>query len=82
MFTDTTGTEQRILPSRQDKNGAFLIDRSPTYFEPLLNYLRHGQIILDTNVNAAGMFITNFIIYFISYMKFFDLNCSSNTNCF
>lgn len=65
MFTDTTDTEQRILPSRQDKNGAFLIDRSPTYFEPLLNYLRHGQIILDTNVNAAGMLITNFIIYFI-----------------
>ncbi|XP_017752693.1 PREDICTED: BTB/POZ domain-containing protein KCTD9 isoform X3 [Eufriesea mexicana] len=55
MFTDTTGTEQRILPSRQDKNGAFLIDRSPTYFEPLLNYLRHGQIILDANVNAAGV---------------------------
>ena len=65
MFTDTTGTEQRILPSRQDKNGAFLIDRSPTYFEPLLNYLRHGQIILDTNVNAAGMLTTNFVIYFI-----------------
>lgn len=55
MFTDATDTEQRILPSRQDKNGAFLIDRSPTYFEPLLNYLRHGQIILDTNVNAAGV---------------------------
>ncbi|CAL7938689.1 unnamed protein product [Xylocopa violacea] len=55
MFTDTTGTEQRILPSKQDKNGAFLIDRSPTYFEPLLNYLRHGQIILDANVNAAGV---------------------------
>ncbi|XP_017790518.1 PREDICTED: BTB/POZ domain-containing protein KCTD9 isoform X2 [Habropoda laboriosa] len=55
MFTDTGSTEQRILPSRQDKNGAFLIDRSPTYFEPLLNYLRHGQIILDANVNAAGI---------------------------
>ncbi|XP_071871323.1 BTB/POZ domain-containing protein KCTD9 isoform X1 [Bombus fervidus] len=55
MFTDATDTEQRILPSRQDKNGAFLIDRSPTYFEPLLNYLRHGQIILDANVNAAGV---------------------------
>ncbi|CAK9811551.1 BTB/POZ domain-containing protein KCTD9 [Anthophora plagiata] len=55
MFTDTGGTEQRILPSRQDKNDAFLIDRSPTYFEPLLNYLRHGQIILDANVNAAGV---------------------------
>lgn len=55
MFTDATDTEQRILPSRQDKNGAFLIDRSPTYFEPLLNYLRHGQIILDANVNATGV---------------------------
>lgn len=55
MFTDATDTGQRILPSRQDKNGAFLIDRSPTYFEPLLNYLRHGQMILDSNVNAAGM---------------------------
>ncbi|XP_043514576.1 BTB/POZ domain-containing protein KCTD9 isoform X1 [Frieseomelitta varia] len=55
MFTDATDTGQRILPSRQDKNGAFLIDRSPTYFEPLLNYLRHGQIILDSNVNAAGV---------------------------
>ncbi|XP_017887154.1 BTB/POZ domain-containing protein KCTD9 isoform X1 [Ceratina calcarata] len=55
MFTDATGTEQRILPSRQDKNGAFLIDRSPMYFEPLLNYLRLGQMILDANVNTAGV---------------------------
>ena len=55
MFTETTGSEQRILPSRQDPNGGFLIDRSPTYFEPLLNYLRHGEIILDANVNAAGV---------------------------
>lgn len=55
MFTEITNSEQRILPSRQDENGAFLIDRSPTYFEPLLNYLRHGQIILDANVNAAGI---------------------------
>ncbi|XP_076182764.1 BTB/POZ domain-containing protein KCTD9 isoform X2 [Ptiloglossa arizonensis] len=55
MFTEITNSEQRILPSRQDENGAFLIDRSPTYFEPLLNYLRHGQIILDANVNAAGV---------------------------
>ncbi|XP_076249793.1 BTB/POZ domain-containing protein KCTD9 isoform X2 [Calliopsis andreniformis] len=55
MFTESTHSEQRIVPSRQDKNGAYLIDRSPTYFEPLLNYLRHGQIILDSNVNAAGV---------------------------
>ncbi|XP_054009386.1 BTB/POZ domain-containing protein KCTD9 isoform X2 [Hylaeus anthracinus] len=55
MFTESTDNEQRILPSRQDEMGAFLIDRSPTYFEPLLNYLRHGQMTLDANVNPSGV---------------------------
>lgn len=55
MFTESEDSmEWRIQPSKQDDNGAFLIDRSPTYFEPLLNYLRHGQLILDSNLNAAG----------------------------
>lgn len=54
MFTQGDDTQWRIQPSERDKNGAFLIDRSPTYFEPLLNYLRHGQLILDPNINAAG----------------------------
>ncbi|KYN38924.1 BTB/POZ domain-containing protein KCTD9 [Trachymyrmex septentrionalis] len=55
MFTETGYSEHAIQPSRQDHSGAYLIDRSPTYFEPLLNYLRHGQIILDSNVNVAGV---------------------------
>ncbi|XP_034188086.1 uncharacterized protein LOC117607925 isoform X2 [Osmia lignaria lignaria] len=55
MFIDTACNEQRMVPSRQDQNGAFLIDRSPTYFEPLLNYLRYGEIILDANVNVKGV---------------------------
>ncbi|XP_012259917.2 BTB/POZ domain-containing protein KCTD9 isoform X1 [Athalia rosae] len=55
MFTQGEDTEWRIQPSERDENGAFLIDRSPTYFEPLLNYLRHGQLILDSNINAAGV---------------------------
>ncbi|KAG7201032.1 hypothetical protein KM043_003383 [Ampulex compressa] len=55
MFTESENSEQCIQPSRQDHNGAYLIDRSPTYFEPLLNYLRHGQMIIDANVNAAGV---------------------------
>lgn len=37
-----------------DPTGAFLIDRSPVYFEPILNYLRHGQLILDNGVNPEG----------------------------
>lgn len=41
--------------STVDENGAYLIDRSPNYFEPILNYLRHGQLILDKNVNAEGL---------------------------
>ncbi|XP_043267878.1 BTB/POZ domain-containing protein KCTD9 isoform X2 [Venturia canescens] len=56
MFTEgEDSTAWRIQPSKRDDNGAFLIDRSPTYFEPLLNYLRHGQLILDSNINAAGV---------------------------
>ncbi|XP_015585422.1 BTB/POZ domain-containing protein KCTD9 isoform X2 [Cephus cinctus] len=55
MFTWSEDSEWKIQPSKQDHTGAFLIDRSPMYFEPLLNYLRHGQLILDTNLNAAGV---------------------------
>lgn len=56
MFTEATDAEHAIQPSRQDHKGAYLIDRSPTYFEPLLNYLRHDQVILDSNVNIAGIY--------------------------
>nr|KAG5711402.1 hypothetical protein BaRGS_025829 [Batillaria attramentaria] len=41
--------------SSVDETGAYLIDRSPLYFEPILNYLRHGQLILDKAVNAKGV---------------------------
>ncbi|KAJ8686969.1 hypothetical protein QAD02_022763, partial [Eretmocerus hayati] len=55
MFTGNDGNEWRILPSKIDRNGAYMIDRSPTYFEPLLNYLRHGQLIIDPSLNPAGI---------------------------
>ncbi|XP_063834737.1 BTB/POZ domain-containing protein KCTD9 [Ostrinia nubilalis] len=42
-------------PSVTDSVGAYLIDRSPEYFEPILNYLRHGDVILDKHVNPRGV---------------------------
>ncbi|KAM3960637.1 BTB/POZ domain-containing protein KCTD9 [Aphomia sociella] len=42
-------------PSATDGTGAYLIDRSPKYFEPILNYLRHGEVILDKHVNPRGV---------------------------
>lgn len=47
--------EYMFTPSSTDKNGAFLIDRSPTYFEPILNYLRCGQLVYDKHVNPEGI---------------------------
>lgn len=44
-----------FTPSSIDKNGAYLIDRSPTYFESILNYLRCGQLVYDKNVNPEGI---------------------------
>ncbi|XP_041985179.1 BTB/POZ domain-containing protein KCTD9 [Aricia agestis] len=44
-----------LNPSPTDSKGAYLIDRSPEYFEPILNYLRHGEVILDKNINPKGV---------------------------
>lgn len=41
--------------SAVDETGAYLIDRSPLYFEPILNYLRHGLLVLDKSVNPEGV---------------------------
>jgi len=41
--------------SSVDEAGAYLIDRSPLYFEPIINYLRHGKLILDKSVNPEGI---------------------------
>ncbi|XP_056427120.1 BTB/POZ domain-containing protein KCTD9 [Hyla sarda] len=41
--------------NKRDHRGAFLIDRSPEYFEPILNYLRHGQLIVNDCINLLGV---------------------------
>lgn len=70
VFTTTRSTLTRFDPdsmlarmfgtdsewsSRLDESGAYLIDRSPLYFEPIINYLRHGKLILDKPVNPEGV---------------------------
>ena len=42
----TENNEDIPWRSSRDGTGAFLIDRSPVHFEPLLNFLRHGQLVL------------------------------------
>jgi hypothetical protein len=52
MFSDG---DSHTWSSCVDSNGAYLMDRSPVYFEPILNYLRNGELILDKHISPKGV---------------------------
>jgi hypothetical protein len=43
------------LPSLKDDTGAYLVDRDPRYFPVILNYLRHGKVIVEPTLNPDGV---------------------------
>ena len=43
-----------LAPAIVDENGAYFLDRSPKYFEVVLNYLRTGEVIWEGNLNPDG----------------------------
>jgi len=43
------------LPSYKDETGSYLIDRDSDYFSTVLNWLRHGKLVLDHGLSIEGL---------------------------
>ena len=44
-----------LVPGIQDEQGAYMLDRTPKYFEPILHYLRTKELVIDPNVSMDGV---------------------------
>ena len=71
-----------LVPGTKDENGAFMIDRSPKYFEPILNYLRTGELNIDPNVNKENVIAEAKYFGIRSLVDKFEENVEENAKDF
>ena len=41
----------------KDEQGAYMIDRNPDYFQPILNYLRTRELVIDPRISMKGVWV-------------------------
>ena len=56
----------------QDGSGAYLIDRDPMYFGPVLNYLRHGKLVINKDLAEEGESESNTLLKLKELVEFCD----------
>ena len=44
-----------LAPFAKDEHEAYMIDGSPEYFKPILNYLRRGVLVIDPMISKEGL---------------------------
>ena len=46
-----------FAPGAKDDQGAYMIDGNPKYFEPILDYLRRRELVINPNISKDGVLV-------------------------